>query len=41
LILSGLPYASHVIIIVIIMIRIRMLGDAVSDARAAFVAVIS
>jgi hypothetical protein len=37
-ILSGLPYASHVSCIII---RIRMLGDAVSDARAAFVAVIS
>jgi hypothetical protein len=42
-ILSGLPYASNVvvIIIIIIIIRIRMLGDTVSGARATFIAVIS
>jgi hypothetical protein len=39
-ILSGLPYASNVVVIIII-IRIRMLGDTVSGARATFIAVIS
>jgi hypothetical protein len=37
-ILSGLPYASNVVIIII---RTRMLGDTVSGARATFIAVIS